>query len=80
MMVQEAEDDIVFGWGVHILEGPNQAGLSFILALGIAVALLVSCLVAWLAKTEEQGFGVGQFLIAIVACSMPAVYYTFEDY
>jgi len=32
-LAQESEeDDIVFGWGVHILEGPNQAGLSLILA------------------------------------------------
>ena len=34
--------DAVIGWGVHILEGPNQAGLSLVLALVIAVAFLVS--------------------------------------
>jgi hypothetical protein len=32
-----------------------------------------------LAKTQEQGFGVGQFLIAIVACGMTAIYFAFED-
>ncbi len=75
----EEEDDIVFGWGVHILEGPNHAGLSLILALGIGVAFLVSCLVVGLAKMEEQGFGVGQFLVAIVLGGMAAVYFALED-
>ncbi|KAK3687906.1 hypothetical protein B0T22DRAFT_425231 [Podospora appendiculata] len=78
-LAQETEDDFVFGWGVHILEGPNHAGLSLVLALGIAVAFLVSCLVVGLANTQEQGFGVGQFLIAIVACGMTAVYFALED-
>jgi hypothetical protein len=78
-LVHETEDDFVFGWGVHILEGPNQAGLSLVLALGIAVAFLVSCLVVGIANTEEQGFGVGQFLIAIVTCGMTAVYFALAD-
>lgn len=71
--------DAIIGWGVHILEGPNQAGLSLVLALGIAAAFLVSCLLVGLAKTQEQGFGVGQFLIAIMTCGMTAVYFHLED-
>jgi hypothetical protein len=73
------EDDLVFGWGVHILEGPNHAGLSLVLAFGIAVTFLVSCLIVGLAQTQEQGFGVGQFLLAIVACGMAAVYFALQD-
>jgi hypothetical protein len=73
------EDDIVFGWGVHIIEGPNQPGLSLVLASGIALAFLVSCLLVGLARTEEQGFGVGQFVVAIVTCGMMAVYFALED-
>lgn len=71
--------DAIIGWGVHILEGPNQAGLSLVLAVGIAVAFLVSCLIVGLAKTAEQGFGVGQFLLAIVTCGVTAVYFYLED-
>jgi len=71
--------DIVFGWGVHILEGPNHANLSLMLALGITVASLVSCLVVKVAETSEQGFGIGQFLIAVVGCSTTALYFALED-
>lgn len=71
--------DAVISLDVHILEGPNQVGLSLVLALGIAVAFLTSCLLVGIAKTEEQGFGVGQFLIAIMTCGMTAVYFYFED-
>jgi hypothetical protein len=35
--------------------------------------------VAAFCKTQEQGFGVGQFLIAIVACGMAAIYFALED-
>ena len=72
-------DDIVFGWGVHILEGPNHANLSLVLALGIAIAFLVSCLLVGVANTAEQGFGVGQFLIAVLGCGMMAGYFALED-
>jgi hypothetical protein len=79
-LTQETEEnDIVFGWGVHIIEGPNHAGLSLIIVLGIAVAFLVSCLMVGLAKTEEQGFGVGQFLLAIVFGGMTTIYFALED-
>jgi len=66
----ETGDNFIFGWGVHVVESPNQAGLSLVLALAIAVAFLVSCLVVGLANTEEQGFGVGpvsgcQLLLAV---------------
>ncbi|KAJ4315295.1 hypothetical protein N0V84_008451 [Fusarium piperis] len=30
-------DRLVFGWGVHILEGPNHSALGFLLTLGIVV-------------------------------------------
>jgi len=73
------DEDVVVGWGVHILEGPNHMGLSLILAAGFAVAFLVSCLLVGFAKTQEQGFGVGQFFLAIEACSMAAVYFALTN-
>jgi hypothetical protein len=72
-------EDVVIGWGVHILEGPNHVGLTLVLAAGIAVAFLVSCLLVGFAKTQEQGFGVGQFFLAAMACGMAAVYFALTD-
>jgi hypothetical protein len=31
------------------------------------------------AKTQEQGFGVGNFLLAILASTMTAVYFQLQD-
>ncbi|KAI8930890.1 hypothetical protein NX059_011905 [Plenodomus lindquistii] len=70
---------LAFGWGVHIVDGPNYAALALMLAVGVVVAFIVSGLVVGLAKTQEQGFGIGSFLLAIIACVMAAVYFQLQD-
>ncbi|KAL1801088.1 hypothetical protein ACET3X_001430 [Alternaria dauci] len=74
-----ANEDLAFGWGVHIIEGPNHAVLGLLLAIGVAIAFLVSGLLVGFAKTQEQGFGVGNFLLAILASTMTAVYFQLQD-
>ena len=71
--------DLVFGWGVHIIEGPSHFVLSMMLATGIVIAFTVSGLVMGVARTQEQGFGVGSFLLAIVASIMAAIYFKLMD-
>ncbi|KAF7675555.1 hypothetical protein GT037_006274 [Alternaria burnsii] len=72
-------EDLAFGWGVHIIEGPNHAVLGLLLAIGVAVAFIVSGMIVGFAKTQEQGFGVGNFLLAILASTMTAVYFQLQD-
>jgi hypothetical protein len=55
-----------FGWGVHILDGPNHAVLGLLLFIGVAVAFVISGMIVGYAKTQEQGFGVGNFVLAIL--------------
>jgi hypothetical protein len=74
-----ADPNLAFGWGVHILHGPNHAVLGFLLSIGIAVAFVVSGMVVGFAKTQEQGFGIGSFLLTIVASAMAAVYFQLQD-
>jgi hypothetical protein len=74
-----ANEDLAFGWGVHIIEGPNHAVLGLLLAIGVAVAFIVSGMIVGFAKTQEQGFGVGNFLLAILASTMTAVYFQLQD-
>jgi hypothetical protein len=73
------DPNLAFGWGVHILDGPNHAVLGLLLAIGVAIAFLVSGMVVGFAKTQEQGFGVGSFLLAIVTSLMAAVYFRLQD-
>ncbi|CAN9115727.1 unnamed protein product [Alternaria alternata] len=74
-----ANEDLAFGWGIHIIEGPNHAVLGLLLAIGVAVAFVVSGMIVGFAKTQEQGFGVRNFLLAILASTMTAVYFQLQD-
>jgi hypothetical protein len=73
------DPDLVFGWGVHIIDGPNHAVLGILLAVGIAVAFVISGFIVGFAKTQEQGFGVGNFLLTIMASTMAAIYFQLQD-
>ncbi|ETS79269.1 hypothetical protein PFICI_09122 [Pestalotiopsis fici W106-1] len=74
-----SDPDLAFGWGVHILDGPNHAVLGFFLAAGLLITFVISCLILGIAKTQEQAFGVGQYLIAILVALMSAVYFKLQD-
>jgi hypothetical protein len=54
------DPNLAFGWGIHILDGPNHAVLSLLLLIGVAVSFFVSGMIVGFAKTQEQGFGVFQ--------------------
>lgn len=73
------DPNLAFGWGVHVLDGPNHAVLGLLLAIGVVIAFIVSGIVVGFAKTQEQGFGVGSFLLAILASVMTAVYFQLQD-
>ena len=66
---------IVYGWGIHILEGPDHAALSLALGVGVLFSFVISVVVIGLAQTQEQGFGVGQWVVAVLACVMSALYF-----
>jgi hypothetical protein len=73
------DQDLAFGWGIHIIDGPNHGALGLVLAVGVAITFVVSGMVVGFAKTQEQGFGVGNFLLAILASAMVAVYFQLQD-
>ena len=73
------DPNLAFGWGVHILDGPNHAVLGLLLAIGVAVAFVVSGTLVGFTKTQEQGFGVGSFLLTVLTSIMAAVYFQLQD-
>ncbi|KAF4441069.1 hypothetical protein F53441_12140 [Fusarium austroafricanum] len=75
----ESSTAIAFGWGVHILEGPDHGTLSIALGLGILLSLVISLMICGVAGTQEQGFGIGQFLLAVIACMMTALYFKLQE-
>jgi hypothetical protein len=76
---ENADSDLVFGWGVHILDGPNHAILGLFVALGLMITFVISCFIVGIAKTQEQAFGVGQYLVAIIVALTSAVYFKLQD-
>jgi hypothetical protein len=74
-----SDPDLAFGWGVHIVDGPNHSVLALLLCFGVAVSFVISGMVVGIAKTQEQGFGIGSFLLAILASLMSAVYFRLKD-
>ena len=66
---------IAYGWGIHILEGPDHAALSLALAFGILFSFVVSVMVIGFAQTQEQAFGVGQWIVGVFASVMAALYF-----
>lgn len=73
------DSDLAFGWGVHILDGPDHAALALLLAVGLLITLIASCMIVGIAKTQEQAFGVGSYLTSIVFALMSAVYFKLRD-
>ena len=62
-----------------LADGPNHAVLGLFLALGLIITFVISCLIVGIAKTQEQAFGVGQYLVAIVVALMSAMYFKLQD-
>jgi len=73
------DESEAFGWGVHIIEGPNKVTLCWALVAGIVASFVVSVLYAVIAKTQEQGFGIGQWFMAVVTAVMAALYFQWME-
>jgi hypothetical protein len=68
-----------FGWGVRIMEGPNKVALSWMTVLGIILSFVTSVIYAVVAKTQEQGFGIGQWMMAVFTAVLAALYFQWEE-
>lgn len=68
-----------FGWGVHIIEGPNKVALSWALVASIVASFVISVMYAVIAKTQEQGFGIGQWFMAVITAVMAALYFQWME-
>jgi len=72
--LHDQSEEPLFGWGVHIIEGPDKKAIAWATCLILLVSFLISLLYAHFAKTQEQGFGIGAFLVAVLGVAATAVY------
>lgn len=64
---------------MHILNGPNDVALGLMLALGISITFVASLVIFGAARTQEQAFGIGSYLVAIISSITTAVYFKLTD-
>lgn len=74
----DSQSDQLFGWGVRILEGPNKVALSWMLVAGILISFITAVVYDVVGKTTEQGFAIGQWMMAVIASVMAALYFQWE--
>jgi len=73
MHVQHDQDALQLSRGVYIVEGPNWPVISWCLVGILLVSFVVSFSYALIMKTQESGFGVGQWMVAVLTAVMTAV-------
>jgi hypothetical protein len=69
----------VYGWGIHIIEGPNKILLTWCCVGILVISFVVSVVYAVVMKTQEQGFGIGQWMVAVLATTLTAFYFQWEE-
>jgi hypothetical protein len=67
------------GWGVRIIEGPNKPVLAWLATLILVLSFLISLIYDLVAKNKESGFAIGQWIVAVLATALTAVYFHLAD-
>lgn len=63
------------GWGLHIIEGPNKPLLSIYVIAILLISFVTSVVYSAVMKTQERGFGIGQWMVATLSAVLAAVYF-----
>ena len=67
------------GWGIHIIEGPNRVLLTWCCVGILIISFVISLVYAVVMKTQEQGFGIGQWMVATLSAMLMALYFQWEE-
>jgi hypothetical protein len=79
MSKQDTQNGPHMGWGVHIIEGPNKSFVALIFAMSIILSFFVSVLWAVCMRTQESGFGIGQWMVAALTAGFSAFYFNLAE-
>jgi hypothetical protein len=67
------------GWGIYIIEGTNRVVLTWCCVFIVVLSFVVSVAYSVIMKKQEQGFGIGQWMIAVLTTILAALYFQWED-
>lgn len=71
-----AED--AFGYGVHIVQGPNKPMIAWATVAIVILSFVVSLVYNQLSNARDSGFALGQWMMAVGGTSLAAVYFHLE--
>lgn len=72
-------DKLEFGWGIHVIEGPNKPVLAALVAGILTVSFVVSVVYDLCTGNTDSGFAIGQWLVAVLSAVLSAVYFHLQD-
>lgn len=79
MLLQTDPSKLHLGWGVHIIEGPNKPLLAWLATAILVLSFAVSLSYDIGFKNKESGFAIGQWMVAVLATALTAVYFHLAD-
>lgn len=72
-------DKLQFGWGMHIIEGPNKPLIAWLAAAIVMLRFIVSVVYDISMKNKDSGFAIGQWMLAVLATSLASLYFHLAD-
>jgi hypothetical protein len=75
MTLQNSADKLEFGWGIHIIEGPNKPVLAIVVAVILALSFATSVIYDVCTGNADSGFAIGQWMVAMLSAVLSAVYF-----
>ncbi|KAK3725471.1 hypothetical protein LTR37_000441 [Vermiconidia calcicola] len=79
ILVQTDPGKLQLGWGVHIIEGPNKPLLAWLATAILVLSFVISVSYDIRMKNRESGFAIGQWMVAVLATALTAVYFHLAD-
>jgi len=79
MLRQSKGGTLNLGWGVHIIEGPNKPLIAWMVTAIVAASFAVALVYDIVRKNPDSGFGIGQWLVAVLTTALTALYFHLQD-
>jgi hypothetical protein len=79
MFKQQEASKLHLGWGVHIIEGPNKAAISWTLFCILLLSFIVALAYEIVVKAQDTGFGIGQWMVAVLTAPLSGVYFDLAE-
>jgi hypothetical protein len=79
LLSDSRQNAVNLAWGLHIIEEPNKLVLSFILLVFVILSFIVSVVWDFAKTTEETGFAIGQWMVAVLSAILGLVYVHVTD-